>query len=322
MRSILFLSGLPRSGTKLLRDLLNNHPLVSIPEIETVLIPYMTSKFGIDLDLNKKENFYLVCDEFERSTFHHHFKKRNLDIDIHTLFNPSRNMTWCYFFESILKFYGPKEFHEGLIVGDKTPGYIAHTDILLHLWPEAKIIHIIRDPRDYAISARNVWNKNLFRAVDRWNRIIMSLDKKTNLNASNFCTVYYEHLIEDPETVLLKICRFLGIEYSNNMAFLRKPAENFGDAKGLTEIIKTNKNKYKNILTDHQIFKIEQIVYNGAKLHGYNLEHDNVQPKAPGKTELLFYKLLDGWHSMMFHIREKGLLTGANYFLQLHKENI
>jgi len=42
----LFILGMPRSGTKLLRDLLNRNPKIGVPTSETDFIPYLIKPFG------------------------------------------------------------------------------------------------------------------------------------------------------------------------------------------------------------------------------------------------------------------------------------
>lgn len=331
MKEILFLTGLPRSGTKLLRDLLNNHDLISIPEVETTLIPYFLTKFGKNSNLNDRSVFEAVCSEFERSVFYKsylrsadykRFLRSGKKLNTRDMFDEVESVTWNIFFERIIAYYGPKEYHDTLIIGDKTPGYINQTDILLDIWPKAKIIHIVRDPRDYACSVNNIWNKNIFRASDRWNNTIMALEKKNNLNSTNYLVVYYENLLDNPDLVLNQICDFLQIEFQPKMKELKKPSENYGQAKGQTRILRSNKNKYLKLLNQKEIRKIEQIVAPGARLHGYELENKDVQNKCIPSFKLLLYKLADGLRAWQFHINEKGLLNGTAYFIQFHKQNI
>src|SRR5690606_34430729 len=54
------------------------------------------------------------------------------------------------------------------IVGDKTPEYITRVPLLAQLFPRAKFVHIMRDPRDYVVSIRKAWGKSLPRAAQRW----------------------------------------------------------------------------------------------------------------------------------------------------------
>lgn len=70
----LFIIGMPRSGTKLLRTILNNHSKIYIPDIEIVLIPRFIAKYG--LGQLSKEDVQNVINELKRSIFFSIFKKR------------------------------------------------------------------------------------------------------------------------------------------------------------------------------------------------------------------------------------------------------
>ena len=57
----LFVVGMPRSGTKLLRDLLNQHSAIGIPRIETEFLPYWFEhweRWGDLSDKNQFQHFY------------------------------------------------------------------------------------------------------------------------------------------------------------------------------------------------------------------------------------------------------------------------
>ena len=322
MRHIIFITGLPRSGTKLLRDLMNKHSQISVPQIETVLFPYLLKKYGLEFDLNNSENFEMVKNEIQQSTFYLNFLKHGLSMDLENIPQTVPEMNWAGLFEEILKFYGPKQYHQDLIIGDKTPGYIDHTELLLKIWPAAKFIHIIRDPRDYLCSVNQVWNKNIYRAAARWNRTIMNLEQHRELNAQNMHTLYYEQLLDHPKETLTAICQYLNLEFEDSMLMLSQSSELFGDAKGSTEIVRTNQQKYKQKLTPGQLYKIEQLVCSGARIHGYQLENPEVKPKELSRLALLKHKYSDGLNALRFHIRNKGLLGGSRYFFKLNRTNL
>lgn len=52
-------------------------------------------------------------------------------------------------------------------LGGKSHEYMLKTKLLKCIFPEAKFIHIIRDPRDQAVSSKKVCDKNLFRSAKR-----------------------------------------------------------------------------------------------------------------------------------------------------------
>lgn len=90
---------------------------------------------------------------------------------------------------------------------------------LHRIWPEASFIHIVRDPRDTAISTLNAgWAGNLWggakrwkAAEDEWNRICMLVPSEKRL------LVKFEELVSDPISVLQAITNFIGIEYTEKV---------------------------------------------------------------------------------------------------------
>ena len=58
-----FIVGMPRSGTKLFRELLNNHSKLAFPPNESEILPYWSKNWHVYGDLTKFENFKRFYDE-------------------------------------------------------------------------------------------------------------------------------------------------------------------------------------------------------------------------------------------------------------------
>ena len=95
-----------------------------------------------------------------------------------------------------------------------------HFDELTRIWPEARFIHLERDPRDVARScvatgwaAGNVWAATdiWIAADDAWQRL------KAQVPESRRIELKFEDVVAQPEIELERICRFLGVSYEASM---------------------------------------------------------------------------------------------------------
>jgi hypothetical protein len=315
----LFVVGMPRSGTKLLRDLLNRHSEISIPEVETHFFPLFIKKYGIKLNFTD-ENKRRLIEDFLNTSFYWNEQQQGVIIS-GEFDNKLRCITnWEEFIFLILSYFGPKKDNENILYGDKTPGYINHLDLLKLICPQAKFIHIIRDPRDFCLSVKNIWNKHLLRAAYMWNNTLEKAFHFRETFKNDYTEVKYEDLISDAETSIKNLCCFLNLGFEPAMCTLSKPAENYGDAKGITEIVSNNKNKFLSRLSKKDIMNIELFTFQQMDRLGYKSMYAT-KTKKPSNINLSLWKLYDAYNSIRFHTREKGLMNGINYFRQLHRQS-
>lgn len=94
-----------------------------------------------------------------------------------------------------------------------------HFDRLAALFPQARYIHLVRDPRDVARSSIGMgWAGNTYRGVDIWAAAERSWDRLVpSLTAERYLQVHYEELLARLTGELTRICAFLGRGYSPQM---------------------------------------------------------------------------------------------------------
>jgi LPS sulfotransferase NodH len=189
----LFIIGTPRSGTTLLTRLLNAHP--------NILLTH-ESAFFLLLDLLIKESragiegsFFYPQDYKEIFSSYIHDRAHDLLVG---------------FYERIAE----HEQREDLSYwGDKHPHHDVCMDFLDELFPQARYIHILRDPRDSACSIAEM-NKSSFQdALKIWKRIA---DGYANamlfLDGSQCMSIRYEDFVRDYEGGLQSILEWLGVD--------------------------------------------------------------------------------------------------------------
>jgi hypothetical protein len=117
--------------------------------------------------------------------------------------------------------------HGKNIVGDKDPRLIEHLEPLSRIFPNARIVHVFRDPRDVLLSKkRAAWSRN--RPVLRHvfaNRVQFKLGRRTGPRffGDRYVELQYERLLGDPRSVLSDLCGRLGLSFEPAML-------DFGDA--------------------------------------------------------------------------------------------
>jgi hypothetical protein len=118
---------------------------------------------------------------------------------------------------------------------EQTPGYVFYVDEIVGLFPEAKIINMIRDPRDVLVSRKKKWRQYalrmkpvpLHRTIRTWvhyHPISISYLWKSAVKAAQpfvangqIHQVKFEDLLAHPKQEIKKACDFIGISYLEAM---------------------------------------------------------------------------------------------------------
>lgn len=213
-----FILGRPRSGTTLLRTLFDAHPNVAIP-LECAFIINMESKYG-KVTLWTLENLLSFFEDVQR---HIKFDTWKLNLDV--LKTDLLQYQGDYTFQDICKvvylnYQSVFQKEEITWIGDKNPVYATYTPKLIRLFPEAKFLHLMRDPRDNIISLKNVDFEGPFVALlaYRWVHSAKRIFRLKQKYPNRFYTIRYEDLVRKPEKYYGEMCDFLKIPY-NDLVF-------------------------------------------------------------------------------------------------------
>jgi hypothetical protein len=100
-------------------------------------------------------------------------------------------------------------------------GATVHHDFhrLPFLWPEARFVYLLRDGRDVANSAVGMgWAGNAYCGADIWIEAEGRwAEMRARLDPEAYIEVRFEDLVADPERTLARVCRFLGVPYDERM---------------------------------------------------------------------------------------------------------
>ncbi len=214
-RGLFFIVGCGRSGTTLLQTMLLSDPSVALPP-ETKYFSAIDALGWRDrFDLKNGAEFAhavkLVWEDQAR-------RGLECDRDEFERFAAAGERTWEGLFVAYLAGFAAKS--GATRIGEKSPVHTHYVGPLSRAFPEAKFIHVVRDPRAVVLSrVRAGFGSNLIEPnVDRWRRAAeMHRDHAELLGAERYLLVRYEDLVTEQEQTLRGVCDFLGIEMTDAM---------------------------------------------------------------------------------------------------------
>lgn len=118
---------------------------------------------------------------------------------------------------------------------DQTPRNVFYINDILRFYPQAKIINMIRDPRDVLLSQKQKWKRRFLGGIDMpmkemfrdwinyhpitisriWQTAVTTADKF--VGNERVISIYFEKLLSNPETTVSDVCQFIGIDYDASM---------------------------------------------------------------------------------------------------------
>jgi len=237
--SPIFIAGHPKSGTSLLRSLLDSHPeLITYPEETNFFRCYLPNIAGASL-----QEKLALSDQY----LTHIFEWNQENPPPHQADYPDRD------YSSIpvddvrqitRQFVAERFLHDGDMLSavilafgkvtsqltplshywvEKTPYNERFAAQIYDWWPDAKTIHTVRDPRDNFASYRckhSEWSPEAF-AMNWVLSTQTGINNREQYGSNNYLLLRFEDLVSSPEPKLNELCQFLGI---NDDPSLRQPA--------------------------------------------------------------------------------------------------
>jgi tetratricopeptide (TPR) repeat protein len=194
-RTHVFLVGFPRSGTTLLEQVLAAHPNVAAMEERTCLMDSASAFFGSDADLDRLASL----PDTELESWRRAYWKRVAETEV-TTSKP--------------------------VFIDKMPLNAVFLPLIAKLFPRAKILFALRDPRDVALSCfrrRFAMNPGMYQftglesTAAYYGAVMRLIDIYREKLTLDLLEVRHENLVTDFESETRRVCDFLGLNFRDDM---------------------------------------------------------------------------------------------------------
>jgi hypothetical protein len=211
-----FVCGVTRSGTTLIRLMLDSHPELAIPG-ETHFLPKLIKRCErgrVDAD----ELADLVIEHKRWGDFH-------LDGDeLRDRWRALRPLNAADAIRSFYLLYAEKQGKRRY--GDKTPGYVKEMPRIQRVLPEVRFVHIVRDGRDVALShLRMNWGPaTVTESAELWVQRITKARRQAP-RVRHYTEIKFEDVVADTEGVLRRVCDFVELDFDPGMLDYHERAE-------------------------------------------------------------------------------------------------
>lgn len=209
--SPIFVAGISRCGKTMIRSFLDSHPHIAISGIGAW--PYFYGRFG---DLSRRDNFEHCLREM-LSDRPQRFLKLNPERIRRSFWQgePSYARLFQLFQEEYARCAGKSRW------GDAAELMERYADLIFAAYPTAKMIHMVRDPRDRYAASMDRWQGGrggAGGAVAVWLYSIRLAQRNQARYPDRYKVVRYETLVTRPQETLRELCQFLGEEYGPGIA--------------------------------------------------------------------------------------------------------
>lgn len=162
--------------------------------------------------------------------------------------------------------------------GEKTPQHLAHVDTILRCFPNAKIICLLRDGREVALSLRAMpwWgSSDLQAAADHWKLCLRQMESCVQQYPRQFKVIKFEELAAHPEATLTTVMNYLDERFEPDQlrtdvpsgVVLARSREWKGQA--LEAVDATRINGRRELASAAEIALLDQAVGDDLRRYGY-----------------------------------------------------
>jgi hypothetical protein len=203
--ALFFIVGCPRSGTTLVQRLLSTHPESTVLPETFFVRQLMPNHRALEEPLLQNEYNTLVQAVLQSKAW------SVQDLSEKTLHREVRRQPQTG--AGVLRawMHATAQAHGVPVVGEKTPDHALQVTSLHAAFPEARFVHVVRDPRAVVNSWRTVpWSSGyVWRDADLWRERVQSVRQAAALAPVH--TVRFEQLVQAPAATMQHVAAFLGL---------------------------------------------------------------------------------------------------------------
>ena len=293
----IFIVGNSRSGTSMIARILNNHPDIYTFIHELHFFEELTDSNELFQEISFKKAKKIYANLLS-IIYKGYLSKREPQLyfsEAEKCLKQLDQLTPANIYRHFLFYITQKNGKQ--IPCEQTPRNLFYLKEIFKIFPQAKIINMMRDPRDVLLSQKNKWrlrfigyknhplsesvrafiNYNPFIISKLWNSAIKEYEQFKN--DSRVINIKFEDLVLRPEKTLKEVCKFLDINMEKSMFDIPVIGSSFQSSVNKRGIIKNTVTRWKKGgLTPSEIYICQKINADLMKKYGYEIVETSQAP--------------------------------------------
>lgn len=321
-----------RSGSTMVHSVLDAHPNICAT-IESRFVLHLYTKYHLISYWNDTVINNFISDVFTDRAYRLFWGANELELKI--LFSKYHITNFSDACKVIyLSYHSMFQKKELKVIVDKNPSYAKFLPELIKIFPDAKFIHLIRDPRSVITSNQINFGGKLTKITQSWlllNELIES--KKNDLS---FLTIKYEDLVKTPETSFKLLFNFLNIPFTkevlNAHSMVKKSIDknNYYSLKHHSNVSASINTKsidnWKSKLSEKEVNLINYMTADIANKYGYDIIKPNLNTTELKEIDksikplLIRIKIVVLFYKLPFFVRKNILNLKSLFFDKKYKK--
>lgn len=272
----LFVLGVPRSGNTVLASLLNKSKDIFF--FEDTLVRKLL-RVLLNCNLAHPND----CDALISEFIEDERLKTYLPLDDHEYRDfPNIGAFVNHLFERLI------ENNEVIYFGDKAPNMMRYLPELLSVFTAAKILFVVRDPRDNVFSLMKRQYISLYQSCllyDEYNNEMVRFNGL--LGDEKSLVIRFEDILQDSERTIRRVYSFLDISFTRTSLDLSE-YDAIKDSYVLPTLDASKIGKWKRNLSPKEVRKIEQFLNVHFVRNNYDISHKHVVARVVTNSRFIF----------------------------------
>ncbi|MDD4973257.1 MAG: sulfotransferase [Bacteriovorax sp.] len=320
----IFIIGTERSGSNLLRLILNSHPNIAIPHPPHIMRDFAPLLQGYGA-LTEDDNFSKLTTDVI-SIVENHFSPWPFKINQEMIKDLAPSKTLYGIYVGLYEAYRQHENKKRW--GCKSTFMFSEIETILQHHSNPRFIHLVRDPRDIAVSAsKSIFSKyHPYKMAELWKNEQEQIEKWNYLSKEGkLLKILYEDLTTNPESVMKVVMDFLSEDFDPEQLNFFKDRE----AKQLAGLSQSWKKvedpisaksvgQFRENLASEDLAMIEFLCQDLMKEYSYPLVNDASKLKRVSFLKRLEVELLE--HFAKWKTEYQSMRSDKNFYLRWKKK--